>query len=109
MAPATLVVAGFGERDGAVQRAPRAVIVAVEELLAPLEGVATVDAATARLWLVQQASASASRAVLLSPHALLRLQERHPALADALSAPPDGLTVTPVDLGGVRALEVRSR
>ena len=109
MAPATLVVAGFGERDGAVQRAPRAVIVAVEELLAPLEGVATVDAATARLWLVQQASASASRAVLLSPRALLRLQERHPALADALSAPPDGLTVTPVDLGGVRALEVRSR
>lgn len=108
-APATVVVAGFGERDGAVQRVPRAHILAVEELLAPLEGGVTVDANIARMWLAQQASSSPCRAVLLSPRALLRLQERHPALAEALAAPPGGLTVTTVDLGGAGALEVRSR
>lgn len=108
-APAMVVVAGFAERDGTVQQAPHARIVAVEELLATLEGIPSVDTVTARLWLAQQAAGAPGRSVLVSMRALAQLQARHPALAEAVAASSDGLTVTPVDLAGTRALEVRLR
>lgn len=107
--PAMVVVAGFAERDGVVQQAPRARIVAVEELLATLDGIPAVDAATARLWLAQQAGGAPGRTVLVSMRAVAQLQASHPALAEALTGSTAGLAVTPVDLAGTRALEVRLR
>ncbi|MEY4673451.1 MAG: hypothetical protein RL148_1235 [Planctomycetota bacterium] len=108
-APAMVVVAGFAERDGLVQQAPRARLVSVDELLATLDGIPAVDVATARLWLAQQAAGAPNRTVLITRRALGELAARHPALAQAVAAPSDGLDVVPVDLVKASLVEVRLR
>ncbi len=107
--PAMVVVGGFGERDGAVQRLPHARIVAADELLAPLGTVPMLDANLVRSWLAQQVAGAPGRAVLFSPGALDRLRIAVPTFDEAVGAPPEGLAVEIVQLAGSPALRLRAR